>query len=64
MTNGNLSSDIINRPWIGQDGQKHFYAKVFRLVWILYLHPLSILTHTNDHDPCVPLSLHSFILHA
>ncbi|KAK3891191.1 hypothetical protein Pcinc_004907 [Petrolisthes cinctipes] len=30
MTNGNLSSDIINRPWIGQDGQKHLYAKVFR----------------------------------
>ena len=30
MTTGNLNSDIMNRPWIGQEGQKQQFAKVFR----------------------------------
>ncbi|XP_045138344.1 GATOR complex protein MIOS-A-like [Portunus trituberculatus] len=30
LTAGNLNSDVINRPWIGQEGQKQQFAKVFR----------------------------------
>lgn len=30
MTADTLSSDVMNRPWIGHEGQKQQFAKVFR----------------------------------